>query len=646
MQAPISPYLKLKALFQLGLPSLIPYAWYQIKLRTGLLIRQTAIPADQSAPSYPLQALFDPPRKDVFAEFLGEEADKLLQEADEILAGGVHLFGGDLKKLDLSPNEHNQHWTNYISQLPDGSDIKPIWELGRFAWATTLARAYQLSGDEKYATTFWRYTDQFIAANPPNQGPHWSSAQEVALRLTALAYSFSIFVLSPKSTASRLERLSASLAAHAQRIPPTLAYARAQNNNHLLSEAMGLYTAAALLPDHPKSTQWRKLGRKTFLDGLKDQIAEDGSYSQHSANYHRLMLQLGLWAYLLAEQLNEPLPASALDQLATATQWLLSLLDEESGQLPNLGPNDGAYILPLTTIPYSDYRPLLQAAGRTFLGRRPLPAGPWDEMALWLSPLQAPKARPIAKRRHPLRLQSGPSWAYLRTAHFVGRPGHADQLHLDLWWRGLNLAKDAGSYRYNAPDPWDNALSSSRVHNTVTVNSKDQMTAAGRFLWLDWAQAKVTQREGNAQGHIIDVSAEHNGYRKLGIRHKRRVKVSPENNWIVEDSLASVRQSKKPIQARLHWLLPDWDWDIFDGEFILDSPKGPVILTVNSPETDVQYSVIHAGKVLTGSAEPDPIMGWASHSYGLKVPALSFIIDCHVPPPLTMQTTWTLPDIA
>ena len=33
-----------------------------------------------------------------------------------------------------------------------------------------------------------------------------------------------------------------------------------------------------------------------------------------------------------------------------------------------------------------------------------------------------------------------------------------DQLHLDLWWRGLNIAQDAGTYLYNADPPWDNPL--------------------------------------------------------------------------------------------------------------------------------------------------------------------------------------------
>ena len=54
--------------------------------------------------------------------------------------------------------------------------------------------------------------------------------------------------------------------------------------------------------------------------------------------------------------------------------------------MPNLGPNDGADLLPLTICRYADYRPLLQAAGLAFLGERPVESGAWDELSLWLSP--------------------------------------------------------------------------------------------------------------------------------------------------------------------------------------------------------------------------------------------------------------------
>jgi hypothetical protein len=47
-----------------------------------------------------------------------------------------------------------------------------------------------------------------------------------------------------------------------------------------------------------------------------------------------------------------------------------------------------------------------------------------------------------------------------------------------------------GTFRYTAPAPWDNSLARTLVHNTIELNHQDQMKRAGRFLWLDWAQAE------------------------------------------------------------------------------------------------------------------------------------------------------------
>ncbi len=83
--------------------------------------------------------------------------------------------------------------------------------------------------------------------------------------------------------------------------------------------------------------------------------------------------------------LGEPFPDRVMYKLAAATQWLLKLVDPESGGVPNLGPNDGANILPLSTCPFSDYRPTLQAASLIFLDLPAFAPGPWDDMSLWLN---------------------------------------------------------------------------------------------------------------------------------------------------------------------------------------------------------------------------------------------------------------------
>ncbi|MRR32281.1 hypothetical protein EG834_18575, partial [bacterium] len=90
-------------------------------------------------------------------------------------------------------------------------------------------------------------------------------------------------------------------------------------------------------------------------------------------------------------------------------------------------------------------------------------------------------------------------WGTLRAVTFHARPAHADQLNVDLWWHGRNIAQDAGTYLYNAPPPWDNTLGKTYVHNTLTVNGMDQMERAGKFLWLDRLNAAVlTHMESNS----------------------------------------------------------------------------------------------------------------------------------------------------
>lgn len=631
-----------KAWRQLGYQTIWLYAKYQLKLRSGWLRLRTPGRRKPIASGIQSRIIVKPVSKKEIESLLGKRGDEIFFQADEVLLGKVRLFGTEPRKLELRPPQPLQHWTQYHGKLPDGDDIKPVWETGRVSWATVLARAYWLSENDRYAEGFWKYFEEFTSANPPNLGPHWSSAQEVALRLISFAFCYSLLSKSGASTVSRRQTLADAVVAHAERISPSLDYARAQNNNHLLSEALGLVTAAVLIPEHPKATQWKAMGWELFQQGIETQIHEDGSYAQHSSNYHRLMLQLGLWAKVLAQAMGEPLHEETENKLAKADQWLLTLLDEESGRAPNLGPNDGAYILPLSVLPFEDYRPVLQAGSLIFSGEMALEAGVWDEMAMWLGSEPGRVSNKPRLKEACLRLEGGNTWAYFRAAEFRERPGHADQLHLDIWWRGLNIAQDAGSYLYTSPAPWDNALASARVHNTITINGQEPMTRTGRFLWLDWAQSKIVSTTKAKDGRLVAATAEHDGYHKLGVLHRREVSWNHEE-WVVIDHLLPLEETKKNYRACLHWLLPDWDWQIDTQEIRIESPHGEIEIGVDVSVGDLtELRVMRAGELLHGSGSGDPILGWASPTYGVKVPAISFIADAVGPLPITIVSTWTL----
>jgi hypothetical protein len=275
-----------------------------------------------------------------------------------------------------------------------------------------------------------------------------------------------------------------------------------------------------------------------------------------------------------------------------------------------------------------------------------------------ISPVDLHDSRDPLAAPHILRRDERSAWAYLRVARFKSRPGHADQLHLDLWWRGTNLALDAGSYLYNHPIPWDNALASSDVHNTLTIDDRDQMTHAGRFLWLDWAQGRAIAREKAPDGSYERLVAEHDGYRRLGLTHRRSVTAWEGGRWVVEDIVFSKEGHLRgtaefePQFVRLHWLLPNWPWEIesLDGghgaELRLESPHGPVHLKIRIEQAGPvrgSHTLSRAGERLSGEGFVAPTWGWFSPTYGVKEPALSFAFQVNARPPVTLSSEWVLP---
>jgi len=118
------------------------------------------------------------------------------------------------------------------------------------------------------------------------------------------------------------------------------------------------------------------------------------------------------------------------------------------------------------------------------------------------------------------------------------------------------LAQDAGTYSYNASAPWDNALASTNIHNTVQVDGQEQMRKAGRFLWLEWAQGSYIPEESGSRR----VTAEHDGYDRLGVRHRRSLAYIGTNHWQVIDTLLPMHATPEHHSAVLHWLLPDLPW--------------------------------------------------------------------------------------
>jgi hypothetical protein len=517
------------------------------------------------------------------------------------------------------------HWSE-IGDFEFG-DIKVIWEPNRFSFAYTLVRAYRRTGDERYPEMFWQLVEDWRSENPPQAGVNWKCGQEISFRVMAWIFGLYGFQESAATTAERVAALAQMVAVSGKRIEANLEYALSQRNNHGISEGVGLWTIGLLFPEIGESCRWLELGRQVLERSGEELIYADGSFAQHSVNYHRLMLHDSLWAIRLGDINGQPLSGGLRERVGNACRWLYGMQNEVSGRVPNYGQNDGALVLPLNNSDYRDFRPVLQAVHYLSTGTRCYPAGPWDEDLLWLFGRETLESAATHPERTPLEadqggyytLRSAEGFAFVRCASFVDRPAQADMLHVDLWWRGQNVALDAGTYSYNASSPWNNSLAHTAYHNTVTVDGLDQMDRVGKFLWLPWLKSKMTRLEYSGEEGLMCWEGEHDGYERLSdpVRHRRTVLQLPHEKWVVLDQL----QAKGKHDYRLHWLLMDapFDWDAKHARLILHTAAGPFYVHVGVSAAGEDSSLVRA--------EPTSARGWHSPYYHYREPAISLALS-------------------
>ncbi len=506
-------------------------------------------------------------------------------------------------------------------------DARVMWEPSRAAWAYDLARAAARDGDQAHAVEFWRWVDSWMDGNQPFDGCQWMCGQESAVRLMAVLFGFWVF--EDETKPHRWGQIAKLAWATGYRIEHHIDYAISQRNNHALSEACGLMLIGYLFPEFQAASRWRQMGRRIMTQQLREQIYDDGSYIQHSFNYHRVMLQVSLLALRIAELANEPFEHDIYDLLDKAKIFLHAHIDERTGRTPNYGNNDGALALPLNECDFSDYRPVLQAVHFLVNRERLLPAGNWDEDLCWLFGDEAADALTndsCAELRMKssafeaggyYTLRNNASWAMMRCHQYRDRPAHSDQLHLDLWWQGINVLQDAGTYLYFAAGRRDveQYFKSTRAHNTIEIDNREPTEIVSRFLMLPWLSGKIKHyhAEGDMPAWMV---GERYDYDRAPwtVMHRRSVICLAVNLWVVVDDLLGNGDHK----ATLRWHLADWPW-------ALDDEVGRVTATTEYGDVSLAVSSGSASKtplnLVSGRDHDGDIQGFVSPYYNEKLPA-------------------------
>lgn len=558
----------------------------------------------------------------------------VLERAGTLLSGELNYFSYLTKTVGAPPDwfadpfsgsrlSAERHWSE--GSEFSGCDIKKVWEASRFDWVPILALAWRVDNDRRFLDALNAWLLDWAQKNPANTGPNWKCGQETSIRTINLLLGARILCAESEPALDLVQLV----AIHCARILPTIHYAVGQDNNHGTSEAAALFIGGGWLLKHAdtaaartRAEKWHEQGRRWLEHRVAALVAEDGSFSQYSVNYHRVLLdtlcQVEIWRKELGAA-----PFSALygRRCQAATAWLYTMTDRETGDAPNLGANDGARLYDITLSPYRDFRPSVQLASILFQGERAYPSRQWDGAFGCLGVDAEVPTAPDNKdsRKYDdggyLVLRGDASRGLVRFANFRFRPGHADCLHLDLWHRGVNILRDGGTFSYNTEPRLHEYFSGTQSHNTVQFDDRSQMPRVGRFLFGKWL-AMERSSEIVAEGDLV---VWRGGYRDwMKASHSRTVSVQGRV-WRITDEIDGFHE-----KAVLRWRLIPADWRLDEGT--CDSRYARLRVVTSAP--------VRRRELVTG---------WESQHYQqmTELPVLEIEVD---PGHWTIDTEITLKD--
>jgi hypothetical protein len=489
-----------------------------------------------------------------------EWVEKAVREADVLCEHRLELLGYGAVDLGSRIDWHRnpvtgvewprRFWADYdpVNELTYG-DSKVVHELNRHQHLPRLGKAYYLTGDERYAREAIDQIESWIAQNPEGIGINWQSSLEISIRI--ISWFWTIYFLMPSLALTEAStcKVTQSLFAQLRHVRRYLSV-YSSPNTHLIGEAAALFIGGLLL-DGTEARQWRDVGADLLAQTIRRQVLDDGVHCELSTCYHCYAADFYLQAMILARRNGFDFPPDVAKNVDKKVEQMLEFVmhvTRPDGVIPQLGDDDGGRALALDRTDYRCYldglctgallfsRPDFKWQSRTF-----------QEETLWLLGSDAyyvfealPSVCPEGNRC----VFDAAGYTVLRTGwdpeagHLVfdygglgaptGGHGHADALSLVLFSHGRDLLMDSGTYVYNGAPEWRDYFRSTRAHNTIVADGRDQSQQAGTFQWKSRAQARALPSA------VDSVAGEHTGN---SVIHRRKVHFGKLGECVIEDEL-------------------------------------------------------------------------------------------------------------
>ncbi|MBI4460519.1 MAG: alginate lyase family protein [Acidobacteria bacterium] len=579
--------------------------------------------------------------KELVNRYFPEWTTKAIEEAERLGQHRVELVGYGEIELGREINWHRdpvsgqvwprRFWADYDLVHETTADPKLVHELNRQQHLPRLAKAYFLTGEEKYAREAVQQIVSWMTQNPPGCGVHWHSSLEIAVR--AISWLWTLFFILPAESLdeSTAREIGGSLFIQLDHISRHLSV-YSSPNTHLLGEAAALFIGGTIFSDCERAREWQQTGASLLIQEMGNQVLREGVHGELSAYYHCYAVDFYLQALVLAERNQLSFPNRVWRRFGRMLDFLMNV-SRPDGSIPLLGDEDGGRALALSKTNYRSFSDAL-GAGAVLFRRTDLKHQSrefWEE-TFWL--LGEPGWN--IYRRLDTTPRAELSASYPAAGYFIQRSGgddsashlvfdcggmgiltgghaHADSLSITLSAGDKELLVDPGVGLYNLAPQWRDFFRSTSAHNTVVVDGQQQSEAAGTFRWKEAAESRVIKQLAGAGVEYIE--GEHAGYRRLPqpVVHRRRILHCRPDYWVMVDDFRG--EGEHVFELYYHFAYEaEISFNASTGlspgmEFIAEVPGAGLRLFLCS-------SIALRTEIVCGQTKP--IQGWVSSRYGEK----------------------------
>ncbi|MBS0300497.1 MAG: alginate lyase family protein [Proteobacteria bacterium] len=567
--------------------------------------------------------------------------------ADRVLAGYYDVFALRNVQLGFPPQWSCDPKTGIEAPLVFGKtldyrderlvgDIKYLWEPNRHLHITTLAQAYHLSGDMRYAQGVQLLLDSWFEQCPYPFGVNWISSLELAIRLVNWSFTWHLLggetssLFNSDSGQRFKRRWLDSIYQHIHFIAGYLSR-HSSANNHLFGELMGLFVAAMTWPCWQESSRWQQQAYTELeLEALK-QNAPDGVNREQAVYYQHEVVDMMLICWLVGRSNGIQFSQDFIGRLERMLEFIASLMDI-SGTVPMIGDADGALMVHWSKeSDWHVYRSLL-ATGAVLFKRTDFKAKAkyFDDKSCWLlgddakytfDALVPSENRSAVQREFPeggyfilgnkldttdeIRIvaDAGPLGYLSIAAH-----GHADALSFTLSVVGHALLIDPGTYAFHTQKKWRDYFRGTSAHNTVRVDGVDQSEPGGNFMWLRQANVRCERWESDQERDCLIGS--HDGYTRLPdpVIHRRTIEFLKNEGIIrVEDAFECTQEHT----IELNWHFAEM-CEVRIESCQVQAAVANVNMQMTMPDSACKPELMHG--------RDEPPSGWVSRRFDEKVP--------------------------